>query len=333
MSETYIRQWAMLRHIPRLPRKIPASSLLSLLEQDGYKVSKRTIERDLHSLSGIFPLECDDRNKPFGWSWFGKDVLDIPSMDMPIAMTFSLASQFLTPLLPRSSKAHLEPHFKQAEKVLKNTEKSGQGKWLNKVRVLNRGQALIPPEISPHILDTVYEALLTDKCIDITYQSSITSEVKEYEVNPLGLVFKDATVYMVSSLWRYDDIKQLVVHRIKTANITDKKKRTPKGFILDDYISSGNFGYKVNEKEIKLKVLFDADTVNHLRETKLSKDQTVKDQGDRRMLLEATVLDTMELRQWLLGFGDQVEVIKPKKLRNEFKAIAKNLVKNYSRAT
>ena len=331
MSETYIRQWAMLRHIPRLPRKIPAKDLLSLLEGDGYKISKRTIQRDLINLSEIFPLECDARNKPFGWSWFGNDVLDIPSMDMPVAMTFALASQFLTPLLPRSSRTHLQPHFQQAEKVLKNTEKSGQGKWINKVRVLNRGQALIPPEISPQILDTVYEALLTDKCIDITYQSSSKSEIKEYQVNPHGLVFRDATVYMVSSLWRYDNIKQLVVHRMKTASISDIKKRTPKGFDLDEYIQSGEFGYKVNEKKIKLKVLFDAGTVSHLRETKLSSDQTLKDQNNGLVLLEANVLDTMELRQWLLGFGENIEVLKPKKMRDDFSEVVSDLFKKYNR--
>ena len=333
MSETYIRQWAMLRLIPRLPRKRPASEILSLLEEDGYKISKRTIERDLISLSEVFPLECDTRSKPFGWSWFGKDVLDIPSMDMSVALTFALASQFLQPLLPRSSKDHLEPHFQQAEKVLNNTEKSRQGKWIDKVRVLHRGQRLIPADISPDILDTVYEALLTDKRIDIEYQATSTSKLKEYEVNPLGLVFRDATVYMVSSLWGYDDIKQIVVHRIKKASISEKDKRTPKGFNLDSYIASGEFGYKVNEKPIKLKVLFAPEAVSHLRETKLSEDQVLKPQKDGRVLLESNIYDTMELRWWILAFGDQVEVLKPKRLRDEFAGMAKNLVKNYSSAT
>jgi len=333
MSETYIRQWAMLRHIPRLPRKIPASSLLELLESDGYKVSKRTIERDLTSLSEVFPLECDSRNKPFGWSWFGKDVLDIPSMDMPVALTFALAAQFLQPLLPRSSRAHLEPHFRQAEKILSNTEKSGQGKWVNKVRVIQRGQKLIPSEISPEILDTVYEALLTDKRLEVTYLKRGDDEVSTYEVNPLGLVFRDATIYMVSSLWEYNEIMQLVLHRIKTATIIDKSKRTPKDFNLDRYIESGEFGYKVKDKPIKLKALFDPYVAIHIQETPLSHDQVVKKQPDDRVLIEALVLDTLELRWWLMSYGDQVEVVKPNKLRQEFKGMVDNLAGKYSSAT
>ena len=330
MSETYLRQWTMLRHIPRLPRKVPATRLLSILEEEGFKVSKRTIERDLNALSGIFPIKCDDRNKPYGWSFMGNDVLDIPSMDVSVALSFALVSQFLEPLLPRSSRQHLEPHFKEASKILKNTEKSGQGKWLDKVRILHRGQKLIPVNISPNILDTVYESLLTNKCIDVKYQAREQSEVKQYLVHPLGLVFRDATVYLVCTLRDYPDLKQLVLHRIKKASISEKKKKIPKDFNLDDYIDSGAFGFKVNEKPVKIKVLFDDSAAIHLKETKLSEDQNIKQQKDGRSLLEATVLDTLELRWWLMGFGDQVEVIKPKKLRDEFKNMAKNLIKKYS---
>lgn len=333
MSETYLRQWSMLRSIPRKPRKITSSELLLILESENYLVSKRTIERDLNSLSLVFPIGCDDRNKPFGWQWMGNEVMDIPSMDIPVALSFSLVSQFLQPLLPRSSREHLEPHFKQAANILKNTQKSGQGKWIDKVRIIHRGQKLIPPNIPPQILDTIYEALLTNKRINIEYQASKDSEIKEYEVNPLGLVFRDASIYMVSTLWKYEDIKQLVLHRIKKAEISDEAKRTPKGFNLDEYIDSGEFGYKLNEKPIKLSVLFDKSTANHLIETKLSEDQVIKDQEDGKVLLTAMVQDTQELRWWLMGFGDDAEVVSPKRLRNEFKLMADKLVKKYSRAT
>lgn len=330
MSETYLRQWSMLRKIPKKPRKIASSTILKILEDEGYKVSKRTIERDLNALALVFPIDCDDRSKPFGWQWVGNDVLDIPSMDIPVALTFSLASQFLEPLLPRSSHAHLAPHFRQAEIVLNNTEKSGQGKWLDKIRVLHKGQRLIAVDVMPEILDVVYEALLEDKRIDITYQKTSDSEPKEYEVNPLGLVFRDATIYLVSSLWEYDDIKQLVLHRIMSASIADRDKKIPKGFNLDDYIKSGEFEYRVSDKIIKLKVLFDSNTVNHLRETKLSEDQVISDRKDGKVLLEASVIDTIALRQWLMGFGAEVEVIKPKSLRDEFKEASKNLINLYS---
>jgi predicted DNA-binding transcriptional regulator YafY len=41
--------------------------------------------------------------------------------------------------------------------------------------------------------------------------------------------------------------------------------------------------------------------------------------------LSATVADTAELRWWLLGFGEGVEVIGPKSLRNEFIETVKSI--------
>jgi Predicted transcriptional regulator len=51
--------------------------------------------------------------------------------------------------------------------------------------------------------------------------------------------------------------------------------------------------------------------------------------NDGKLRLKAKVQDTSQLRWWLLGFGGQVEVIKPVALREEFKKTAQKLVKVY----
>ena len=45
--------------------------------------------------------------------------------------------------------------------------------------------------------------------------------------------------------------------------------------------------------------------------------------------LTATVADTAELRWWLLGFGDGVEVLGPKALRREIGETASNVARMY----
>jgi predicted DNA-binding transcriptional regulator YafY len=69
MSETLVRQWTMLKMLPRSPRRIDTASIQNRLRDDGFVVSLRTIQRDLQLLSVVFPLECDERDKPFGWHW------------------------------------------------------------------------------------------------------------------------------------------------------------------------------------------------------------------------------------------------------------------------
>ena len=69
MADAMLRQWSLLRSIPRSPRRVDTTTLLRRLHEDGFKVGQRTVQRDLHRLSEIFPLVLDKRSIPFGWSW------------------------------------------------------------------------------------------------------------------------------------------------------------------------------------------------------------------------------------------------------------------------
>jgi predicted DNA-binding transcriptional regulator YafY len=50
---------------------------------------------------------------------------------------------------------------------------------------------------------------------------------------------------------------------------------------------------------------------------------------DDDVLVEAEVLDTQQLRWWLLSFGENVEVIHPKSLRKDFAEMTRNMASYY----
>ncbi len=101
--DTILRQWTLLRLIPREPGAIGTAALRSKLQDAGFAVDVRTIQRDLEKLSLPFPLTCDLQGKAKQWYWSKEGrVLDIPGIDPPTALAFLLAKAYLTPLLPRS---------------------------------------------------------------------------------------------------------------------------------------------------------------------------------------------------------------------------------------
>ena len=75
-----VRQWHLLRTIPKYPQKISVTEIAAQMSEDGYPVSKRTIQRTLNALSSEFPL-CVEESRPHGWSWH-KDAryFDIPRL-------------------------------------------------------------------------------------------------------------------------------------------------------------------------------------------------------------------------------------------------------------
>lgn len=332
MNDTLLRHWRMLREIPRFPRKIDAATLEKRLENAGYTMSRRTIERDLVKLSRSLPLLADDA-KPQGWSWRADaQQLDVPTLEPQAALVFHLAEKYLRPLLPASTLDYLSPWFRTASGVLDN-QGNGLSEWRKKVRVLAPGQPLQPPVLDAAVQEVVTQALLQNLRISTKYRPRNGKEDKDYVVNPLGLVVRDQALYLVGTLWDYPDIKQLVLNRMHSATLQDESAKRLKGFNLDDYIASGEFGWPAESgKTINLVAEFSRDAAVTIIERPMEKNQKVEDVDGKTVRLTATVPDTRELRSWLLGFGNQVEVVAPESLRGEMRGAILALAKRYRRS-
>lgn len=331
MSETLMRQWQMLRLVPRSPSKMATTEIKQRLADEGFSVTTRTIQRDLVTFAGIFPLTCDDRDKPFGWSWMSDaNVMDIPGMDSHTALAFYLASEHLEPMLPIGTVQHLRPHFVAARHVLDAIRTdSGAPAWKDKVRVLLRGPKLIPPAIITEVHEEVYEALLLNRQLDMSYKSAGYDKPREYNINPLGLVLKDGLFYLVCTFNNYEDIRLLTLHRMSAAKKLDIPCRVPADFNLDAYISSGELEFAIGG-DIKLKASVSKHVAFHLEERPLHADQKLTAADNDSWLLEVTVQDTNELRWWLMGFGENVEILEPVELREAFREIANKMAAAYA---
>jgi hypothetical protein len=69
----------MLSLLPRSPRAVDTATLEQRLREQGVRVNRRSIQRDLVALSGLFPIVCDERSKPYGWAW----AEDGPALQVP----------------------------------------------------------------------------------------------------------------------------------------------------------------------------------------------------------------------------------------------------------
>lgn len=330
-TETILRQWSMLQKIPRHPASVGTRQLKEKLEEDGYSIDVRTIQRDLGKLSDVFPLTCEERGKALRWCWAeGAKVMDIPGMEPTVALAFRLAEEHLARLLPQATLKHLEPHFQRAKEILKPTKGTRLGLWPDKVLVIGHGPGLTPPTVRPEVQDAVYRALLEDRQIEVTYKRKDAEQPKSYPVNPLGLVFRDGVVYLVGAAKEYPDVRHFALHRMSSPKVLDVSCRRPAGFDLTAYVKKEKaFAYPVSRGAIRLEALFDAKAAVHLSERWLSKDQRLTEQENGRNLLQVTVQDSQELRWWLLGFGDKVEVLAPKALRGEFRDAVQRMARMY----
>lgn len=328
--QTLLRQWDMLRMIPRYPMKIAASEIANRLIDEGFTVTKRTVERDLLALSEAFPLLSDTRSMPFGWSWQQHAApFDVPQLTPTQALAFVLMQEYLGTLLPGSVTSDLGPYFRMARQRLADAASGGAGRhWLERVRIIPPSQPLIAPKVVPAVHAAVTDALLKDCKLAITYRSRGAEKSRDAVVHPLGLVQRGALLYLVVVFDGYEDVRTLVLHRISKAEVLPERTERPQGFDLADHVRQGflDFG---SGKSIKLVALFEEDATIALAESPLSEDQELGPPEDGMVRVSATVTETPQLVWWLLGFGGRVEVLQPASLRSKLTDTAKAMGKRY----
>ena len=330
MGDTTLRQLKLLELLPRQPFKKSTQSLKENLSEIGFEVSKRTIQRDLKNLSSILPIISDERDKPYGWSWHKDSAGLNPSMDPIEALTFSLAQEYLEPIMPSKSFKRMNIFFERANSVLKEMDKSSIKRWRDNVRVVPQWQSLIPPDINEEVEAQIYDALLKGNQLDVQYLKRGNRKPEKRIVNPLGIVLQGVIHRLICTMDDSDNPRPLPSHRFKTAWPHGQNINKLTKFDIDKLVEDQNIGYLISTKPINLEALFQPMAGFHLTETPISLDQRLTKTKEGNYLLKVKLPDTSQLRWWLLGFGDQVEILKPYQLRQEFKEKFKSLNKLYS---
>ena len=317
---TLARQWELLRLLPdRRPGKA-ASELTASLNARGYDVTKRTVERDLLALSGIFPITNDDRSMPWGWHWMEGTSLDIPAISLSDAVSVRLIEDYLRPLFPEAVLGSLKPRLAQAETKLKAMQNAALARWPSKVKVRMPALPMQPPTIKLQVLADVQTALFEEKMLSVTYTND-QGKASEQTLHPLGLVQRGAVTYLVATAFEYDDVRLYAIHRMKKTEVSDQAARRLKGFDLESYVEEGSLEFS-SGKRIKLQLWVNDVLLPHLKETPLSGDMKITPSDSRNShgqgaVIRCTVTDTWQLRWWLLSQGSFLEVLAPKSLRRE----------------
>jgi predicted DNA-binding transcriptional regulator YafY len=327
-SSVIRRQWELLKLLPSAGTGKSAIELTRLLNDAGYPISKRQVERDLNDLREAFLLEHDEQGSPRGWRWPKGASANLPAMTLSEALSLRLVEDTLKSLMPVSMLDGLDSRFKQARNDLaKLSKENRKAKWASKIRVVSPTMPLIPPKIDPSVLTIVQEALLADEQIEVVYQSVSAEKPKTIDLSPLALVVRGPVSYLVATAYEYEDPWLFAMHRISKATRSVRPVNRPADFSLDEYIKKGELHFG-NGDEVKMTAWVKPFLAKILSESPLSEDQKLTDVGERVKLV-ATVADTWQLHWWLMSHGANIEVVAPAALRKKISGMLKDASAQY----
>jgi predicted DNA-binding transcriptional regulator YafY len=221
-----------------------------------------------------------------------------------------MAEQHLRNLLPAPVLKSMEGFFSQARlKLRTSTRAKENAAWLDKVRVVPTTQPLRPPKLREGVFEAVSNALYADHWLDIDYQN-VAGKRGTYKVMPLGLVQQGERLSLVCRYDGHSDIRHLALNRFHRATDTGLPFERPKDFDLRHHDEEEQrFGFGRGER-IELVFRLPKTTGFFITESHLSSDQKVREIGDRYEF-RATVVKSLQLRQWLRGFGPELELVSP----------------------
>lgn len=315
LKDPLYRYLTLLQLIPIWPERISTPALLEKLKDKGFKITARSLQRDLSVKLASFPIIPYTEERPYRWGymknpWF--DPRSLPTQDTPSALALHLAASHLKHLLPQGVLDQLNPRFRAASDYLDGMEHNGLAHWARRVRSLPNGKTLLPAELPLQIWERVSTALVENRQLQVEYRSRSKGDAKPLLIHPAGLVSRHSISYLIGTVNDYDDLRQFALHRIQSAELLDEAAREHEGFDIDRYIEGGAFAWRQSPDEVELIADVAPQIAWLLNETPLSREQRLEPlPGSDWQRLHAHVPLDQETLWWIFGLNDQIRVHAP----------------------
>lgn len=331
-KDTLLRQWTLMQILASARVGKTSRDLVSELEADFPSVSIRTVQRDLETISAVFPITREENSKPFKWYWMQDTRFEIPGITPHAALTFEMVEQHMVRLLPRTIIHNLAPYFSCAKNGLERIGNEQYQKWSKKIRVIPQDLPRYEPALDQDTLDAIYQALMEDKIIDVEYRRRNEDNSLSYQLYPVALVYRGTVGYLICFSAKKRKPRFFVLHRFQKVTVLNTPIPEDLSFDLDDYIATrGELGFPYSQEKVQLKILIYFEAAPDVIERPISSDQVVEpwDEEGNWLQLEAMVSDDFLLRRWLMGLANEVEVLEPQSLRDEFEEISAETASYY----
>ncbi|MCA9566762.1 MAG: WYL domain-containing transcriptional regulator [Myxococcales bacterium] len=168
------------------------------------------------------------------------------------------------------------------------------------------------PTINEHI-DAIVTSLIYDNPMQTTYRKA-SGVAKNYTLEPYTLATFRQGLYLFARDVRANQVKTFAVERF-TDVVRQRARRfeVPAGWTPHAHIAHA-FGI-ISGPPAAVTIAFRERVMAYVRERTWHPTQTFGTRPDGRLELRMYVAVTVELEQWVLGFGADAEVIEPEPFR------------------
>jgi len=291
-------------------------------------VGRRTMFRDLEALraAGV-PLEFDVQAQRYSIprGYFGPPT-DM-TVDEALAIWALANSVGNRPQLPLYEAAHT---------ALAKLERSLPPPVRHKFRKIARSIRLLPQKVgSLAVKSTIYQSLVEAiekrRSVEMEYASLTEWERITTKLRPYQLMFCQHSWYVIGRSSLHREIRNFNLARIESLKLSNERFSVPKSFDMEQRL--GNAWNMIPEpgRDSHVVIKFGSLVARNVAEVNWHKTQRTRLLPDGSLVYQATVSGLNEIAWWILGYGDQAEVLRPAKLRRLIAQRVRNMAAMYGR--
>lgn len=291
-------------------------------------VSRRTLFRDLEALRAAGVALVYDRRRD-------RYQLEHPPQLSPKQITTDEAAALV--VLAEQLAAGVQiPFFEPAAGAARKLQNELPPAMRQQVAELSAAITLVPGGVAHledkrHIFFTLLEARGDRRVLRMRYASLTEWETIETKLRPYQIVYSRHSWYVIGRSSMHGEVRTFKLSRIDSLQLLDETYSLPRGFSVRRYLRNAWRIVPEPGKDQHVVIRFSNLVATNVAEVVWHPTQRLEPQEDGSLLFHAKVSGVTELSWWVLGYGDQAEVLRPARLRKLVAERARSMARMYDR--
>jgi proteasome accessory factor B len=294
-----------------------ASTLARELE-----VSTKSIHRDLEFMRDRLNLPIEFASSNNGYFYTG-EVSAFPTMQITEGELFALvvAEKALQQYRGTSFEKPLLSAIKKMEQALPDTISLNLADIEQTISFRTRAEQILDLKI----FDVLAKAAARREQIELAYRKPGQTKPEARIVDPYHLANINGEWYLFAFDHARKDIRTFAPARIKSVKPTGKTFERPQKFSLEKRLRD-SFGVHSGQGAHEVVIRFNPRAADYVREKKWHESQQLRELKSGGVELSLKLSSLMEIERWVLSWGGDAKVLKPRELAEAVKLSAKKIL-------